>query len=281
MNIKLKLRKLALVLAIGLIVIIAVLVVLPRGGDPMPPAAQDLDTTRHKTVAVFGATGTVGDGLLKAAVNDPEIAKIYIVTRRSVPRIEEAMASGKAEMITHMDYLDYSPLRDMLAEIDTVFWAIGITARAVSKEQYGVIHVDFPVAFVEEWLDAGKEGELSFHYISGARTKADSSWHWAREKARAEQVLFELAGGTNIRVISYRPAAVVHSTELAGFELAGFGDKIIEFVFEPFKMAVRSTVIGRAMLEVSARGDQLPHGTILENRDIRSYGAGYAERVNP
>ena len=35
----------------------------------MPPAAQDLDTTRHKTVAVFGSTGTVGDGLLKAAVN--------------------------------------------------------------------------------------------------------------------------------------------------------------------------------------------------------------------
>jgi hypothetical protein len=177
-------------------------------------------------------------------------------------------------MITHMDYLDYAPLEDMLAEVDTVFWAIGITARAVSKEQYGVIHVDFPMAFVKEWLDAGKEGELSFHYISGSGAKENSSMHWAREKARAEQALFDLADGTRIRVISYRPAAVVHSTELASF-----ADKVIEFVFEPFKMAVRSTVIGRAMLEVSARGDQLPHGSILENRDIRSYGAGYSERV--
>ena len=276
MSIKRKLRNLVLITAALFVLLIIVLALLPRGGDPMPPAAQNLDTTRHKTVAVFGATGTVGDGLLKAAVNDPEIEKIYIVTRRSVPRIEEAVASGKAEMITHMDYLDYAPLEDMLADVDTVFWAIGITARAVSKDQYGVIHVDFPVAFVEKWLDSGKAGELSFHYISGASTKSDSSWHWAREKARAEQALFDLADGTNIRVISYRPAAVVHSTELAGF-----GDKVIEFVFEPFKMAIRSTVIGRAMLEVSARGDQLPHGTILENRDIRSYGAGYAGRVNP
>ena len=183
--------KIVLILVAAFIVSIAVLAVLPREGEPMPPAAQDLDTTRHNTVAVFGATGSVGDGLLKAAVNDPEISKSYIITRRSVPRIEEAVASGKAEMITHMDYLDYAPLRNMLAEVDSVFWAIGITARAVSKEQYGVI----------------------------------------------------------------------------------------QFVFEPFKLTVRSTVIGRAMLEVSARGDELPHGTILENQDIRRYGAGYSERV--
>lgn len=241
----------------------------------MPPAAQNLDTTRHKTVAVFGATGSVGDGLLKAAVSDPEISKIFIVTRRSAPRIEEAVASGKADMITHMDYLDYAPLREMLAEVDTVFWAIGITARAVSKEQYGVIHVDFPMAFVNQWLDSGKAGELSFHYISGQGAKADSRMHWAREKARAEQALFDLAEGTNIRVISYRPAAVIHSSELAGFT-----DKIVQFVFEPFKFVVRSTVIGQAMLEASARGDQLPHGTVLENRGIRSYGAGYLHRVD-
>jgi hypothetical protein len=37
-------------------------------------------------------------------------------------------------------------------------------------------------------------------------------------------------------------------------------------------------VIGWAMLETSARGDQLAHGTTLENRDIRMYGAGYAAR---
>jgi putative NADH-flavin reductase len=274
MRIKTLLRRAALVALAVLAVAVAILAVLPRGGDPMPPAAQDLDTGRHRTVAVFGATGSVGDGLLKAAVNDPEIEKISIVTRRSVPRIEEAVASGKAEMMIHMDYLDYEPLREMLSEVDTVFWAIGITARAVSKEQYGVIHVDFPMACLKEWMEVGKEGELSFHYISGQGAKADSSMHWAREKARAERALFELADGTNIRVISYRPGAVIHSTEMAGF-----ADTVMEFIFEPFKMAVRSTVIGRAMLEVSARGQQLPNGTILENRDIRSYGAGYLARV--
>jgi len=39
------------------------------------------------------------------------------------------------------------------------------------------------------------------------------------------------------------------------------------------------TVIGRAMLEVSARGNEIEHGAILENRDILMYGNGYSKRV--
>ena len=43
-------------------------------------------------------------------------------------------------------------------------------------------------------------------------------------------------------------------------------------------LGIRSTVVCRVMLEVSARGAELPNGTILENRDIQSYGAGYSLR---
>lgn len=69
MTIKSKIRKLALMTAILLAVIVAALVVLPRGSNEMPPQATDLDPSRNKVVAVFGATGTVGDGLLKTATS--------------------------------------------------------------------------------------------------------------------------------------------------------------------------------------------------------------------
>ena len=240
----------------------------------MPPQATDLDPSRHDVIAVFGATGTVGDGLLKAAMNDGSTKKIHVVTRRSAPRIEEGVASGLVTMTTHMDYLDYSPLQEILLEVDAVFWAIGTSTRNVSNEQYGVIHVDFPVAFVNQWLAAGKEGDLSFHYVSGSGAGEDSSWHWAREKARAEQALIDLARGTRVRIVSYRPAAVIHSAEQAGF-----GDALVQFLFEPFKLSVRSTVVGESMLEVSARGGELAHGTILENREILVFGNGHRQRT--
>ena len=40
----------------------------------------------HATIAIFGASGTAGDGILKAALADPDIHKIHVITRRSTPR---------------------------------------------------------------------------------------------------------------------------------------------------------------------------------------------------
>jgi FlaA1/EpsC-like NDP-sugar epimerase len=56
----------------------------------------DLDSDRNKaanrTVMVFGATGSVGDGLLKAVLEDEDVEKIYVVTRRNSSRIDAAVS---------------------------------------------------------------------------------------------------------------------------------------------------------------------------------------------
>jgi hypothetical protein len=38
---------------------------------------------RDETIAIFGATGTAGYGVLKAAMNDPVVKKIHVITRRT------------------------------------------------------------------------------------------------------------------------------------------------------------------------------------------------------
>ena len=63
----------------------------------------------NRVVMVFGATGPVGDGLLKAAIEDPEVEKIYVITRRTSPRIEAGVDSGKVEMRLHQDFTDSTP----------------------------------------------------------------------------------------------------------------------------------------------------------------------------
>ncbi len=60
------------------------------------------------TIAIFGASGTAGDGILKATLASPDIEKIHVITRRATRRIEEGAASRKVQMTQHMDYLDYS-----------------------------------------------------------------------------------------------------------------------------------------------------------------------------
>ena len=259
--------------AVGAIALLYVALLLKNMGNELPVKTRDIDTARHSTVAVFGATGTIGDGLLKAAMNDPDVDKIHVVTRRPSPRIEDGAKSGKVTMTIHMDYKDYSPIREILAEADAVYWAIGLSAVGLDEDTYREIHATFPLNLVKEWMSVNDQTDLSFHYISGSGAKEDSRMMWAREKARAETALSELAQESNLRVISYRPSIIL-PTEAE----VHVGHRVLYTIFAPINSAVAAESIGHAMLEISARGQQMQNGTILENRDIVSFSKAYKER---
>lgn len=233
---------------------------------------RELDNGSHRKIAVFGATGTIGDGLLEAALADPDIRTIHVVTRRPSPRIEEGVATGKVEMTILTDYLDYSVIRDTLAVVDAVYWAIGLSAVGLDEETYRRIHTDFPVQLVSEWLEVSDKAG-AFHYVSGSGADADSRMMWAREKARAEARLAELVQDSGLRVVSYRPA-FIRPTEAE----VNAGHKILHALFAPIGYAVRAVSIGEAMLEVDARRDQIGNGSILENKDILGLSKAYATR---
>jgi len=231
-----------------------------------PPASLE-------TIAIFGASGTAGDGILKAALANPDVSKIHVLTRRVTPRIEAGVASGKVQMTKHMDYLDYSAIHEQIADVDAVFWAIGISSVGVEEDTYRKIHIDFPRQFVEEWINVGLKPGASFHYISSSDISADSSAMWARVKVQAENILFELADNTNLRVIAYRPD-YIGPTE----EEAHIGQTLLYWFFSPVGVAVKATQIGQAMMEVTARGDEFANGYKLSNWRIIRYSDAYEDK---
>jgi uncharacterized protein YbjT (DUF2867 family) len=251
--------------------VLIVLLLLP--GKEFRMEAPGRRANCSNSIAIFGATGTAGDGILKAVLGDADFATVYVVTRRSSARIESGVATGHVKLITHTDYLDYSPLTDLLRQIDTIYWALGTSAGNVSDDLYGSIHVDFPLALARDWLAARPDDELSLHFLSGMGASASSRMHWAREKARAENGLFALAEGTNLRAISYRPSYIAPVRESARL-----AQNVAHALFAPLKLALRSTALGYAVLEISVAGKEIPHGTILENRDVLKYADNYRRR---
>jgi len=229
--------------------------------------------SRYQTVAIFGASGTAGDGILKAALSDPNIAKVHVITRRSTPRIEAGVASGKVEMTLHLDYLDYSALHEQIASADAVYWAIGTSSVNVDEATYGRIHVDFPVQFVREWLAVRDNADISFHYLSSSDISEDSRMMWAREKVRAENTLFDIAEGSKLRVIAYRPDYIGPTKEEAHL-----GQNLLYWFFAPVGAAVRATQIGQAMFEVTARESEFGNGYRLDTRKILRYSDAYEWR---
>jgi hypothetical protein len=231
-----------------------------------PPAA-------HATVAIVGASGTAGDGILKAALADPDIKTIRVITRRITPRMEEGVAAGKVEVSMHMDYLDYSAVHEAVADVDAVYWALGTSSVGMDEEGYGMIHVDFPARFVTEWLDISDKSDISFHYISSSDISEDSSMMWAREKVRAENTLFGLAGGTTLRVVAYRPDYIGPTAEGAVL-----GQDMLYWFFAPVRAAVRARQIGEAMIEVTARGNEFKNGDKVSTGGIIRLSDAYLRR---
>ncbi len=260
-----KLALAALLLLLALFVALNIWGYLTLGKlEPAGDAARDPDANR--VVMVFGATGSVGNGLLKAAVNDPEVEKVYVVSRRSTPRIDAGVASGKVELILHQDFTDYTDMADILGEVNTVLWALGTSSLKVDDTAYTLIHVDFPVAFVSAWLDARTAAPMSFHSVTGMGTDPKGSAHWEREKGRAELEVAAMAAGTGLRSFAYHSAFVRPASEQAN--LAHY---TLEALLRPGYLVISSEDLGRAMLEISARTMELPNGTIIDNADSIAY----------
>lgn len=260
--------------AAGLLLLVYAALLVINGGTEVPMTTPDYNPDRHRIVAIFGATGTIGDGLLKAAIDDPHTDRVRVFTRRASPRIEEGVASGRVEMVIHKDYLDYSAILDKLADVDAVLWAIGLSAVGMDEESYREIHLGYPRRFVADWLGVSRQTEASFHYVSGSGAKAGSRMMWAREKARAETELAKSAADTHIRVISYRPSVILPTESEAHW-----GHRIGYAILSPIKAAVSAESIGQTMLEVSARGPAFPNNTIVENAAIIDLSRAYQDRA--
>jgi hypothetical protein len=197
---------------------------------------------------------------------------VIVITRRSSPRIDAGVASGKLTMLVHQDFTDYAMYGDLLAEVNTVLWGLGTTSIGMDDATYTRIHVDFPMAFITAWLAARQEAPMAFHFVTGMGTDPEGSQHWAREKGRTEREMAAAAEGTGLRTFSYRSAFVRPTSEQANV-----GHHILEWLLRPGKLVVTATELGQAMLEISARTGELRNGTLIDNGDTIAYARAYAE----
>jgi hypothetical protein len=271
---KMSRRKLILLVPLALFALVYIQAAIEHADREEPIAVFGRPVTSHETIAIFGASGTAGDGILKAALASPNIRKIHVIARRTTPRIEQGVAAGKVQMTLHQDYLDYAAIEQQIVAVDAVYWAIGISSLDVDEKTYGTIHVDYPASFVSKWLSVSEKTAISFHYTSSSDISEDSTAMWAREKVRAERTLFKLAEGTELRVIAYRPDYIGPTDEEAHL-----GQKLLYWFFAPVGAAVRSEQIGKAMIEVTARSDDFANGDKLGTRNIIRHADAYDRRM--
>ncbi|MGO8815792.1 MAG: epimerase [Terriglobia bacterium] len=214
-------------------------------------------------VILFGASGMVGQGVLRECLLDPEVTSVVSIVRSSA-----AQRHPKLREIVHKNFLDFSPIEPELSGLDACFFCLGVSSAGVSEEKYRRVTYDIALAAAETL--AKLNPKMTFVFISGAGT--DSSEHgrvmWARVKGQTENALLRLPFKA---AYMFRPGVIVplhgikSRTALYRIPYAILGPLLPLLKTLMPKYVTTTEKLGRAMLTAAKRGAPKP---ILESSDI-------------
>ncbi len=138
-------------------------------------------------VIVFGATGMVGQGVVRECLRDPDVRRVVTVGRTPVEQKD-----AKLEDVVCADLFDLAPLEPRLSGFDACFFCLGVSSAGMPEREYARITYDLTLNAAT--LLARWNPRMTFIYVSGAGT--DSTEHgrimWARVKGRTENALLRL-----------------------------------------------------------------------------------------
>lgn len=224
-------------------------------------------------ILLFGATGMVGQAVLRECLLDPGVTRVVALGRspaRDTPmgRLPEA---SKLEDLIHTDMYDYSAVEGRLTGFDACFFCLGVSSAGMTEAAYTRVTYDLTLAAAT--MLARRNPQMVFTYVSGRSTDSTEQGPvmWARVKGRTENALLKLPfkaaymfrPGVIEPLDGIRPKSKVY--RLAYVLLMPFLS-LVKFLW-PQAALTTTRQVGRAMLAVARRRVAKP---ILEVADINA-----------
>ena len=214
-------------------------------------------------VLLFGATGMVGQGVLRECLLDPEVERVVVIGRSAT-----GQQHPKLRDIVHANLHDFSAIEPEMAGFDACFFCLGVTSAGMTEEAYS--HVTYDIAFAAAGTLARISPSMTFVFVSGAGSDSTErgGTMWARVKGRTENAILRLPFKT---AYIFRPAII---QPMHGIRSRTTSYRIFYAMTRPLLPLLKGLLpgyvttteqIGRAMLAVVKRGYAKP---ILETRDI-------------
>jgi uncharacterized protein YbjT (DUF2867 family) len=214
-------------------------------------------------VILLGATGMVGQGVLRECLLDPEVESILTIGRNATAQQHE-----KLHEIVHTDLSHLSAIEGTLSGYDACFFCLGVSAVGMNEEAYTRVTYDLTIS-VARILSRLNPG-MTFIYVSGSGTDSTERGRmmWARVKGKTENALLKMPFKA---VYMFRPGYIqpLHGirtkTKWYGTVYAIVGPlyPVWKLLFP--KYVTTTECVGRAMLNVAKRGAPK---SVLENQDI-------------
>src|ERR1035437_574525 len=233
-------------------------------------------------VLIFGATGMVGQGVLRECLRAPDVELVTTIGRSAtgVPADgswSAGWANGvhdsKPREIVHADMGSLRAVEAELAGFDACFFSLGVSSSGMKEADYERITYGLTLVAAET-LSRLSPG-MTFIYVSGAGTDSSERGRvmWARIKGRTENALLRLP----LKAYMFRPGLI---EPLDGIQSKTRAYRVLYKLTKPLLPLLRWALpnqvlstreIGQAMLAVARQGYE---NRILDTRDIRRVARG-------
>jgi hypothetical protein len=208
---------------------------------------------------ITGVTGMVGEGVLKEALDHPEVEKVLVINRRPC-----GVTHDKLTEIIHPDFLNIEPLSEQIRGYNACFFCLGISSVGVKEEQYYSLTYDLTMHVAT--VLARENSDMVFCYISGAGTDSTEkgSLRWARVKGKTENDLMKMPFR---KVYAFRPGFLKPSGGSKNVHRYYSGLMLFYPLFRFLMPKYISTLkeLGLAMINAALKGYEKP---VLEVKDI-------------
>jgi uncharacterized protein YbjT (DUF2867 family) len=223
-------------------------------------------------VLLFGATGMVGQGVLRECLLDPDVRLVQTVGRTSL-----GAQQPKLREIVHEDLWHYQAIEANLSGFDACFFCLGVTSSGMSEQDYE--HVTYGITMAAAEALSRLNPQMTFIFVSGAGTDSSEQGRtmWARIKGKTENALLRLpfAAAFMFRPSIIQPLYGARSKTTLYRVFYMLGKPLLPLLRLAFPDYVLTTQqIGRAMLAVARHGYPKQ---ILETKDIRAVVRPYVE----
>jgi uncharacterized protein YbjT (DUF2867 family) len=221
-------------------------------------------------VVLFGATGMVGQGVLRECLLDPAVEQVLAVGRGGT-----GLENPKVRDLIHKDFTDFSPIAGDLRGYDACFFCLGVSSAGMKENDYQHVTYDFTLAAATV-LAQQNPGAMTFVYVSGTGTDSTERGRsmWARVKGKTENALLKLPFKA---AYMFRPGVIqpLHGIKSKTRLYRGLYTAaaplfpVLKALFP--KVLITTEQVGRAMIAAAKHGAPK---VLLENSDIAELARG-------
>lgn len=138
-------------------------------------------------VLIFGATGMVGQGVLRECLRAADVDVV-----QTVGRTRSGQLDARLHEIIQPDLMDYRGIESSLAGFDACFFCLGVSSAGMKEADYARLTYDLTLAAAGTL--ARLNPQMTFIYVSGAGTDSSEQGRsmWARVKGKTENALLRL-----------------------------------------------------------------------------------------